>query len=231
VPLKVKTTFEQIDKQPGIPPIAYTFADEKDLAAILEDIRKLRPQVDVLAWSIHWGMHLMPYVYADYEQIVAHAVIDAGADIILGHHPHLLKGIEIYKGKAIFYSMGNFVFDQYSLVPRAAIDKYGAHNVPADMIHKKFAPQAILPRPWNPDCPRFQWPKVSRNTFIVKCTIEDKAIKGIKLVPCWVNNNGQPEPVSAQSKEGQGVREFVLDSSEPYKTNLPVEGDEIVVLG
>jgi poly-gamma-glutamate synthesis protein (capsule biosynthesis protein) len=104
VPLKVKTTFEQIDKQPGIPPIAYTFADEKDLNDLLEDIRKLRPQVDVLAWSIHWGMHLMPYVYADYEQVVAHAVIDAGADIILGHHPHLLKGVEIYKGKAIFYS-------------------------------------------------------------------------------------------------------------------------------
>jgi hypothetical protein len=97
------------------------------------------------------------------------------------------------------------------------------------MIHKKFAPQAILPRPWNPDCPRFQWPKVSRNSLIVKCSIEDKAIKEIKLVPVWVNNNGQPEPVSAQTQKGKEVIEFVLDSSEPFRTQLPIEGDEVLV--
>ena len=48
-----------------------------------------------------------------------------------------MKGIEIYKGKAVFYSMGNFVFDIYSLVPRAVVEKYGAHNVPAEMIRQK----------------------------------------------------------------------------------------------
>ena len=59
-PLKVRTTFEWIDHQPGIPPISYTKADEKDVNNIIEDIKKLRPQVDVLVWSCHWGLHMMP---------------------------------------------------------------------------------------------------------------------------------------------------------------------------
>jgi poly-gamma-glutamate synthesis protein (capsule biosynthesis protein) len=230
VPLKVSTTYEWIDKQPGIPPISYTKANQKDFDDLLEDIRKLRPQVDVLVWSIHWGLHLMPIVLADYEPIVAHAVIDAGADLILGHHAHLLKGIEIYKGKAIFYSMGNFVFDQYSLVSRAAIEKYGAHNVPPEMIHKKFAPQAIVPRPWDPDYPRFQWARVSRKSLIVKCSIADKQIQEVRVVPALVNGNGQPEPFSAQTPQGKDIIDFLEESSEQFPTRLPIEGDEAVVV-
>ena len=230
VPLKVRTTFEQIDKQPGIPPISYTTANEEDLHNLLEDIKKLRPQVDVLVWSIHWGLHLMPVVLADYELVVGHAVIDAGADLILGHHPHLMKGIEIYKGKAIFYSMGNFVFDQYSLVARKDIEKYGAHHVPAEKIKKKFAPQAILPRPWNPDCPRFQWPPVSRKSMIIKCAIEDKTIKKVTLLPVYVNDNGVPEPVSPSSEKGKGVIEFLNESSLQFDLKLTVEGEEAVVV-
>jgi poly-gamma-glutamate capsule biosynthesis protein CapA/YwtB (metallophosphatase superfamily) len=230
VPLKVSTTFEQIDKQPGIPPISYTKANEEDLNNLLADIKKLRSQVDVLVWSCHWGLHLMPVVLADYEQVVAHAVIDAGADLILGHHPHLMKGIEVYKGKAIFYSMGNFVFDQYSLVSRADIEKYGAHNVPAEKIKKKHAPQAILPRPWNPDCPRFQWPSVSRKSMVVKCAIEDKTIKKVTLLPVYVNDNGVPELVSPSNEKGKGVIEFLNESSEQFNIKLAIEGEEAVVV-
>jgi hypothetical protein len=230
VPLKVKTRFEWIDHQPGIPPMSYTTANEKDLDDIIEDIKRLRPQVDVLVWSIHWGLHLMPYVLADYEHVVAHAVIDAGADLILGHHPHLLKGIEIYKGKAIFYSLGNFVFDQYSLVPRAILEKYGPHNVPPEMIHKKVAPQAILPRPWDPDYPRFQWSRISRKSVIVKCSIAEKNIKQITLVPALVNGKAQPEPLSAETSKGKDIIDFLEESSEQFRTKLPIEGGEAVVV-
>ena len=229
VPLKIKTNFEWIDHQPGIPPISYTKANEEDLENILEDVRKLRPQVDVLVWSIHWGLHLMPIVLADYEPLVAHAVIDAGADLILGHHPHLCKGIEVYKGKAIFYSLGNFVFDQYSNVSRADLEKYGAHNVPPEKIKKKHAPQAIIRRSYDPECPRYQWPKVSRNTMIVKCTIEDKAIKQVSIIPAYVNGLGQPEPLSASSDKGKAVIDFLNVSSEELDFKFTVEGDEAVV--
>jgi len=56
VPLKVKTRSNGLTTSPGIPPISYTTANEEDLRNILADVKKLRPQVDVLVWSIHWGL-------------------------------------------------------------------------------------------------------------------------------------------------------------------------------
>ncbi|MEN6313637.1 MAG: CapA family protein [Clostridiaceae bacterium] len=78
---------------------------------VREDIMKLRGQVDLLAVSLHWGTEDSFTVTP--EQIeFARKLIDDGADIILGHHPHQFQGMEIYKGKPILYSMGNFLFDQ-----------------------------------------------------------------------------------------------------------------------
>ena len=65
--------------------------------------------------SLHWGIHFVRGDLADYQREVAHAAIEAGADMILGHHPHVLKAIELYRGKPIFYSLGNFAIEQ----PRA----------------------------------------------------------------------------------------------------------------
>jgi poly-gamma-glutamate synthesis protein (capsule biosynthesis protein) len=50
----------------------------------------------------------------EYQVELAHKAIDAGADLILGHHPHVIQGVERYKGKLIFYSLGNYVFGSYS---------------------------------------------------------------------------------------------------------------------
>jgi poly-gamma-glutamate synthesis protein (capsule biosynthesis protein) len=50
-----------------------------------------------------------------YQQHAAHQFVDAGADIVFGAHPHVVEPIEIYNGKKIFYSLGNFIFDQYFL--------------------------------------------------------------------------------------------------------------------
>jgi poly-gamma-glutamate synthesis protein (capsule biosynthesis protein) len=78
---------------------------------IRDDIQKYRDQVDLLAISLHWGVE--DSFNVPVEQIeFAHRLIDDGADMILGHHPHRAQGIEIYKGKPIFYSLGNFLFDQ-----------------------------------------------------------------------------------------------------------------------
>lgn len=69
--------------------------------------------VDHIIVSFHWGEELteMP---KEYQQNYARFAIDFGADIILGHHPHVLQGIEKYKGKFIIYSLGNFIFASYS---------------------------------------------------------------------------------------------------------------------
>jgi poly-gamma-glutamate capsule biosynthesis protein CapA/YwtB (metallophosphatase superfamily) len=92
---------------------------EKNLPGIApirpEDIRKdieaLRSSVDVLVVSLHWGIEYDNKPQAR-QRVLAHKIIDWGADLIVGHHPHVMQGVEVYKGKIIAYSLGNFVFDQ-----------------------------------------------------------------------------------------------------------------------
>lgn len=78
---------------------------------IHKDIKSLRSKVDVLVVSLHWGMEY-DQTPSHRQQEEAHEIIDWGADLILGHHPHVMQGIEVFKGKVIAYSLGNFIFDQ-----------------------------------------------------------------------------------------------------------------------
>jgi poly-gamma-glutamate synthesis protein (capsule biosynthesis protein) len=98
-------------EQPGSPPRIVTLTDPDDLAALVADVGAARDEADVVVVTPHWGLHFTPGAIADYESEVGRAAIDAGADIILGHHQHILKPIQVYKGKVIFHGMGNFAVD------------------------------------------------------------------------------------------------------------------------
>ena len=98
------------DEMPGAQPSVKTWLDEKEKALMLDDIAKLRPLVQYLVLSCHWGVSSAENVQ-DYQIELAHSAIDAGADLVMGHHPHRPQAIEFYQGKPIFYSMGNFAFD------------------------------------------------------------------------------------------------------------------------
>ncbi|MDX2230033.1 MAG: CapA family protein [Leptolyngbyaceae cyanobacterium bins.349] len=76
---------------------------------IAEDIRAIRDQVDWVVVNYHWGQELADFP-ADWQRTLAHFTVDQGADLVVGHHPHVLQGAEIYKGRAIAYSLGNFIF-------------------------------------------------------------------------------------------------------------------------
>jgi poly-gamma-glutamate synthesis protein (capsule biosynthesis protein) len=80
---------------------------------VYEDIKKFKNENDLVIVSCHWGEELRE-TPKDYQIELAHNLIDAGADIILGHHPHVIQGIEFYKDKLIAYSLGNFIFGSYS---------------------------------------------------------------------------------------------------------------------
>ncbi len=88
-------------RKPGTAP-----ANDAEVAA---DVRAARRDADLVVVSVHWGAELMTRP-KDYQVRLAHAAIDAGADLVLGHHPHVLQGLELYKGKLIAYSLGNFAF-------------------------------------------------------------------------------------------------------------------------
>jgi poly-gamma-glutamate synthesis protein (capsule biosynthesis protein) len=79
--------------------------------AYLELIKKLKKRNDYVVVNIHWGVEYNKEATKT-QKDVGHKIIDAGADAIIGHHPHVIEPLEIYKGKPIFYSLGNFIFDQ-----------------------------------------------------------------------------------------------------------------------
>jgi poly-gamma-glutamate capsule biosynthesis protein CapA/YwtB (metallophosphatase superfamily) len=89
-------------------PPPHVFREEVSL--MQQDIREARKQADVVIVSWHWGQSMTRQL-AVHQPYLGHLAIDAGADIVLGHHAHVLQGIELYRGKPICYSIGNFVMD------------------------------------------------------------------------------------------------------------------------
>jgi poly-gamma-glutamate synthesis protein (capsule biosynthesis protein) len=81
-----------------------------DKDGILKDIEGLRTSVDHVIVSCHWGIEFVDTPSPNMRRL-AREMVDAGASVILGHHPHVLQGIERYKDRLIFYSLGNFLFD------------------------------------------------------------------------------------------------------------------------
>ncbi len=103
-------------EMPGAPPKVITEVNNDDLQALINRVKKLREEVDILVSSFHWGVSGSSEVL-DYQKELAHALIDEGADVILGHHPHVIQPIEVYKGRPIFYSLGNFIFGWERMKP------------------------------------------------------------------------------------------------------------------
>ncbi len=83
-----------------------------DPAVMSRDVAALKPRVDVVIVSMHSGIEYRPKPTAT-QIAFAHAAIDAGAKLVIGHHPHVIEPEESYRGGLIFYSLGNFIFDQY----------------------------------------------------------------------------------------------------------------------
>lgn len=95
--------------------IGYTIVGKKvDEEALTSDIAALDSQVDVLIVSFHWGGEYsrLPVAAPDNPRLIGRLAIDHGADIVIGHHPHWIQGMEYYQGKPILYALGSTIFDQ-----------------------------------------------------------------------------------------------------------------------
>lgn len=80
-----------------------------DYASMVTAVKHAKEQAGLVAVTFHWGEELS-HTPKEYQQQLAHLMIDAGADAVIGHHPHVLQPVEFYKGKLIAYSLGNFAF-------------------------------------------------------------------------------------------------------------------------
>jgi poly-gamma-glutamate synthesis protein (capsule biosynthesis protein) len=93
--------------RPGVPPVILTWADPTSLKAFTDDVAALRARADIVVASCHWGLG---HDVLAYMTEIAHAAIDAGADLVIGHGPHYVLPIELYRGKPILYGLGSFSF-------------------------------------------------------------------------------------------------------------------------
>ena len=110
--VKVYTAYEphrRLFEMPGAPATTLTHPDEKECEEIKNDIIELRKKVDVLVVYFHWGVS-GHYEVCQYQTTLGRLAINAGADLVVGSHPHVVQAVETYKGNPIFYSLGNFLF-------------------------------------------------------------------------------------------------------------------------
>ncbi len=220
-PVRVHTFYEPFESHlPGTPSQVFTYAYKEDLQAMLEDIKKVKPLADIVALSIHWGIAFTPAKLAMYQQEVGYAAIDAGADLIIGTHAHILKGIEVYKGKVIFYSLGNFAID-------SAVTKTWP-LVPARWKQREIVYNFKIDPDWGATYP---FPADSRKTILAKCIISDKKIEKVSFLPVLINKPNQPEVMHRKDKGFDEVSGYMKEITESQGLNAKyqVDGDEVVI--
>jgi poly-gamma-glutamate synthesis protein (capsule biosynthesis protein) len=225
-PIRISTAYQVSTVQPGNPPQRIiTKANTNDLSNMVEDIEKLKPNVDVLVVCQHWGIHFVTSPIAEYEYEVGHAAIDAGADIIIGTHAHTLKGIEVYKGKVILHCLGNFAFD-HVLAGRTSVP--GWTTVDSHSYTRGFARWKI-----DPDYPTHAFPVDCHNSILLKCDIVNKKIQRVAFIPCRITRKGISEPLPSSDPRSDEVLhyiEWLCEDQRIYDTEFRREGDEIVVV-
>jgi hypothetical protein len=212
----VVTAYEQYELIGGLPTM-YTFAEPGSLQLMVDDIQKLRPLCDVLVVHLHMGMAFQPVRLEMYEKQVSHAAVDAGADLIVGDHAHMLKGIEQYKGKWIFHNLGDFVFP---------IHKNGDPKSGARFTRDQGGPfffglgHTVSAFPHSPE---------RLNTIIVKCIIRNGKITLVSFLPCYPNEQHQVE-ILKHDKRGQKVFDYIENATrgEGLNARFKWKGDEII---
>ena len=212
-PLRAHTSYEPYEFQAGVPPRVITVPYEEDLANMVEDISKARKIADVVVVSQHWGIHYVPRMIADYQTIAAKAAFKAGADLILGHHAHAPKAIEVIDGKVCFYSLGNFMFStKAGLKP----------NFAAGMKH--YGIEFDIDE--YPNCPHG---KDSHKSFIAKAVLTKSGVSKVSFLPVQIDKQLRPEVLNRNDPRFDEIVKFLDWASEDYAHKFSIEGDEVVV--
>lgn len=200
-----------------------TFCNQKDLQRILRYISEAKRQADVVLVShhAHEFRGIDKAVAADFTREFAHACIDAGVDAFLGHGPHILRGIEIYNSKPIFYSLGDF-FIQNDSVERQPADFFdiynlGPDNTPSDgwAARSKNGTSGLV---------------VNRKVFesvITRFVVEDGSIKQVELLPITLgfektrSRKGRPE--LASTSDGERILQDLQKLSDEFATKITIK--------
>lgn len=201
-----------------------TAPNARDLNGISKWLREARQRSDVVLVSLHGHEQgAKKEDPAGFMRDFAHRMIDEGADIVAGHGPHLLRGIELYRGKPIFYSLGNF-FGQNELVYKLPSDAYERFRIdpdrtPAELYRTRYDDD----RKSFPADPRF-W-----ETIVATCRFEGRELRRLEIAPVELGFGAPPRrrgrPRLATSDYGRGILERLATLSAPFGVTIAVEGE------
>jgi poly-gamma-glutamate synthesis protein (capsule biosynthesis protein) len=201
----------------GEPTGADATADPADSAAITAAVRRASRNADLVLMGIHaHEAGGKPEIPSPFLRPLAHACVDAGADAFLGHGPHVLRGIEIYKARPIFYSLGNFIFHGES-EKQIPPEIYKACEVsgsdPSD-VFDKVLPGFSAAAFWE--------------SVVPFATFQEKKLTALKLYPVTLRPElSRPRRGSPELAQGEAAKQIIATIarlSEPYGTQIRFDG-------
>jgi hypothetical protein len=197
---------------PGVAPPVASVPNQEEVDAMTEDISAAKRQADLVLASFHWGDATRPSVLTDHEWRTARNAIDAGADAVLGHHHHVLRGVEVYREKPIFYGLGNFIWD----APPGWPEAYSPASKGPD--HRRFDKYALRPRPGYPHLP---FHPDGRMTVIARCRFRGGELRWSGFLPCVLEPDAAVRPLDVESEKGRQVIDFIQETCDDLR--LPVD--------
>lgn len=218
-PMRALTLYEQVEPdQPGTPARIHSYAHREDLAVMQADILAARKSADVVLVSLHWGIHFVRAQIAEYQREVARAAVSAGADAILGHHAHILKGFETIGGRPVLYSLCNFATD-------LRMDPEHASRPSFKEI------QALAPG-WEPDFGSlYNFPPDSRWSAVARLHIANGRITETALLPVFIGRDAVPHLLDAADPRFEEVRDYLaaVTSEAGLNGRLLATGNRLVL--
>ena len=164
--------------------------------------------------SLHWGIHFIPRVIADYQPVAARAAFAAGADLILGHHAHTPKAIAVHGGKVCFYSLSNFIMSSTVKTPAKAAEFAKRYGVVMD-----------------PEYPHLAYGADAKRSLIAKAVLSRDGARRVSFLPVLIDKQLRPEVLRQGDPRFDDAVRFMEWASEGYEHRFSVDGDEVVVTG
>ena len=184
---------------PGGPPEHIrTFPEAESFERMKDEIFALKEQTDLVFVYFHKGIVHKPISLADYEKVVSHAAIDAGADVVFSSHSHILHGNEIYRGKTIYHGLGNGIAWVPSLGPWYKFKNARKNDVfdPEDWNKKRIERFGFAP---DPEYPTYPFHPESIYNIFADVRIEDGKVVRTGAVPAIVGKDGAPHVVTREN--------------------------------
>lgn len=215
--IDVATHYYSPVEMPGAPPKTYTFIWPEALEKLQADVKELRSRVDIAIVSFHKGNGGATPKLDIYERPLCYAAIDAGAEIVLGHHHHRLKGVEVYKGKPIFHGLGNFVTVTYAMT--------AGYNTSPEMLSYLKIREAEGRGGGHYDTDYYPWDKDSLNTMIAKIMVDEKGATDFGFIPALIDSEAVPR-IKNRENGGKEVLDYIIKQTGGAGLNTEFEWSE-----